>query len=224
MLKKQPITFRVIPVPHRAGRQVLPEPGGLRQPGLLRSDEPAPRRSAHHIPGDSFQFQEIIDEELANGYDELLFLLINSRGSATYGNAVQARDLFFDEHPEQVGKVNISVIDSRGYSALYGYLAVEAAKRAQAGEDLASVEAYVTQALEHRMIYFRHLLPEIRRKSGRIPSAAAFLGDKLGLKPVMKIFDHEITNRRQGPGRSTADYLPGGSGGPGHRPRARPIS
>ena len=149
-----------------------------------------------------FQFQEIIDEELANGYDELLFLLINSRGSATYGNAVQARDLFFDEHPEQVGKVNISVIDSRGYSALYGYLAVEAAKRAQAGEDLASVEAYVTQALEHRMIYFGIYSLKYAGKSGRIPSAAAFLGDKLGLKPVMKIFDHEITTAAKARGEA----------------------
>lgn len=30
-------------------------------------------------------------------------------------------------------------------------------------------------------------------KSGRIPSAAAFVGDKLGIKPIMKIWDHEIT-------------------------------
>ena len=29
-------------------------------------------------------------------------------------------------------------------------------------------------------------------KSGRIPSAAAFVGDKLGIKPIMKIWDHEI--------------------------------
>ena len=30
-------------------------------------------------------------------------------------------------------------------------------------------------------------------KSGRIPSAAAFIGDKIGIKPIMKIWDHEIT-------------------------------
>ena len=30
-------------------------------------------------------------------------------------------------------------------------------------------------------------------KSGRIPTAAAFLGTKLNLKPVMKIFDNGIT-------------------------------
>lgn len=140
-----------------------------------------------------FQFQEIIGEEVAQGHSELLFLLINSQGSATYSNAVLARSAYFDEHPEQVGKVKISVLDSRGYSALYGYLAVEAAKMAMAGEDLASVEAYLTQALEKRMIYFGIYSLKYAGKSGRIPSAAAFLGDKLGLKPVMKIFDHQIT-------------------------------
>lgn len=140
-----------------------------------------------------FQFQEIIEEEVEQGHSELIFLLINSQGSATYSNAVLARDTYFDEHPEQVGQVKISVLDSRGYSSLYGYLVVEAAKMAQAGEGLEAVEAYLTQALEKRMIYFGIYSLKYAGKSGRIPSAAAFLGDKLGLKPVMKIFDHEIT-------------------------------
>ena len=140
-----------------------------------------------------FQFQEIIEEEVEQGHSELIFLLINSQGSATYSNAVLARDTYFDEHPEQVGQVKISVLDSRGYSSLYGYLAVEAAKMAMAGEGLEAVEAYLTQALEKRMIYFGIYSLKYAGKSGRIPSAAAFLGDKLGLKPVMKIFDHEIT-------------------------------
>ena len=140
-----------------------------------------------------FQFQEIIEEEVAKGHSELIFLLINSQGSATYSNAVLARDTYFDEHPEQVGQVKISVLDSRGYSSLYGYLVVEAAKMAMAGEGLEAVEAYLTQALEKRMIYFGIYSLKYAGKSGRIPSAAAFWGDKLGLKPVMKIFDHEIT-------------------------------
>lgn len=140
-----------------------------------------------------FQFQEIIEEEVEQGHSELIFLLINSQGSATYSNAVLARDTYFDEHPEQVGQVKISVLDSRGYSSLYGYLVVEAAKMAQAGESLEAVEAYLSQALEKRMIYFGIYSLKYAGKSGRIPSAAAFLGDKLGLKPVMKIFDHEIT-------------------------------
>ena len=139
------------------------------------------------------QFQEIIEEEVAKWHSELIFLLINSQGSATYSNAVLARGTYFDEHPEQVGKVKISVLDSRGYSSLYGYLVVEAAKMAMAGEGLEAVEAYLTQALENRMIYFGIYSLKYAGKSGRIPSAAAFLGDKLGLKPVMKIFDHEIT-------------------------------
>lgn len=140
-----------------------------------------------------FQFQEMMEEEVAKGADELMFLLINSKGSATYSNAVMAKDAYFEEHPEQQGKVKIAVIDSRGYSLLYGYLAVEAAKRAMDGETLETLEPYVRAALEKRMIYFGIYSLKYAGKSGRIPSAAAFWGDKLGLKPVMKIFDHEIT-------------------------------
>ena len=101
-----------------------------------------------------FQFQEMMEEEVAKGADELMFLLINSKGSATYSNAVMAKDAYFEEHPEQQGKVKIAVIDSRGYSLLYGYLAVEAAKRAMDGETLETLEPYVRAALEKRMIYF----------------------------------------------------------------------
>lgn len=59
-----------------------------------------------------FQFQEMMEEEVAKGADEPMFLLINSKGSATYSNAVMAKDAYFDEHPEQQGKVKIAVIDS----------------------------------------------------------------------------------------------------------------
>lgn len=48
-------------------------------------------------------------------------------------------------------------------------------------------------ALPHRQVYFGMYTLKYAAKSGRIPSAAAFLGDKLGLKPIMKIFDRAIT-------------------------------
>ena len=47
-----------------------------------------------------FAFQEIYEQELQDGCTDLIYVSINSKGSATHGNAVLARDLFYDEHPE----------------------------------------------------------------------------------------------------------------------------
>ena len=52
---------------------------------------------------------------------------------------------------------------------------------------------YLTNILPRRQIYFGIYDLKYAAKSGRIPTAAAFFGTKLNLKPVMKIFDNAIT-------------------------------
>ena len=47
-----------------------------------------------------FQSQEIYLQEAQAGYTDLILVLINSEGSATYGNSLLAAEQFFEEHPE----------------------------------------------------------------------------------------------------------------------------
>lgn len=140
-----------------------------------------------------FSFQELYLEEAKNGYTDLILVMINSGGSATYGNAVMARDLFFDEHPEFRDKVRIHIFDGIGYSVFYGYPVVNAGRMIRDGKTADEVTAYLKDTLENRRIYFGMYTLKYAGKSGRIPSAAAFLGDKLNLKPVMKISDNTIS-------------------------------
>lgn len=149
-----------------------------------------------------FEFQQIMQEEVDQGNDALLFILINSEGSATYSNAVLAKAAFFEEHPEYKGKIRIEAVDSRGYTAIYGYPVVEAAKMARSGKAFEEIVDHVRKAIEKRQIYFGIYSLKYAAKSGRIPTAAAFLGDKLGLKPVMKIFDHQITTAAKARGEN----------------------
>lgn len=139
-----------------------------------------------------FQFQEIYLEEARAGVTDIILVLINDKGSATYGNSLLAMDLFFDEHPEYVGKVKIRSFDGGGYSALYGAPVVEAAKLLEAGKSAQDVISYLEETLPRRQIFFGMYTLHYAAKSGRIPSAAAFLGDKLNLKPVMRIYGGEI--------------------------------
>lgn len=140
-----------------------------------------------------YRFQELYLEEAEAGYTDLILILINSKGSATHGNAVMAKDMFFEEYPEYQDKVRITVYDGIGYSAQYGYPAVTAARMAAEGSSAQEIRAYLDEELISRQIYFGIYSLKYAGKSGRIPSAAAFIGDKLNLKPVMKICDNAIT-------------------------------
>lgn len=147
-------------------------------------------KTAQVTPG---EFVEIYTQEAQAGNTHLILVLINSKGSATYGNAVMAVDMFFDEHPEYRGRVTITPIDGMGYSGLYGQPVLDAARMIEEGRDAEEIVAYLTDLMPRRQIYFGIYSLKWAGKSGRIPSAAAFIGDKLNLKPIMKILDRQIT-------------------------------
>lgn len=140
-----------------------------------------------------FQFQEIYLREAKAGVTDLILVLINSKGSSTYDNSVQAIDLFYDEYPEYRDVLHIHSFDGMGYNALYGAPVVNAAKMLETGASLEEILQYLTDILPRRQIYFGIYDLKYAAKSGRIPTAAAFVGTALNLKPVMKIFDSGIT-------------------------------
>lgn len=139
-----------------------------------------------------FQFVDIYLEQARAGVTDLILVLINSRGSSTYDNSVQAIRLFHEDYPEYPD-FRVHSFDGMGYNACYGAPVVEAAKMLEAGAGVEEICAYLEDILPRRQIYFGIYDLKYAAKSGRIPTAAAFLGNKLNLKPVMKIFDREIT-------------------------------
>ena len=139
-----------------------------------------------------FQFVDIYLNQARSGVTDLILVLINSRGSSTYDNSVQAIRLFHEDYPEYPD-FRVHSFDGMGYNACYGAPVVEAAKMLEAGAGVEEICAYLEDILPRRQIYFGIYDLKYAAKSGRIPTAAAFLGNKLNLKPVMKIFDREIT-------------------------------
>ena len=140
-----------------------------------------------------FQFQQIYLREAQAGVTDLIMVLINSKGSSTYDNSVQAIELFYEEYPEYRDVLHIHSFDGMGYNALYGSPVVHAAQMCADGAHLEEILRYLTDILPRRQIYFGIYDLKYAAKSGRIPTAAAFLGTALNLKPVMKIFDNGIT-------------------------------
>lgn len=140
----------------------------------------------------AYQFGEVYKELVEQGYTDIIYVSINKDGSASYANAQQAADQFEEEYPECAGKCNIYVFDGIGYSGQYGYPVVVAARMAQEGKDAKDIVWYLREELPKRRIYFGIYGLKYAAKSGRIPSAAALVGDALGVKPIMKIWANEI--------------------------------
>lgn len=137
-----------------------------------------------------FEFQEVYKEVFEGGYSDLIYVSISSTGSKTYENSLMARDLFFEENPQAKGKFNIHIVDSLGYTAMYGYPVLEAAKKAlKHGADVKEIISYLKDWTGKSALYFVPMTLKYVKKSGRISAAAAFAGDILGIKPIIQMAD-----------------------------------
>lgn len=125
-------------------------------------------------------------------YTDVIYVSINAEGSQTYSNAVLAAQSFFDGHPEAEGRFHIYNIDSGTYTGCYGYAVVEAAKRLAAGEPAEAAVSFIRDWCARSAACFVPYTLKYAGKSGRIPSAAALVGNALGIKPLMFLHDHEI--------------------------------
>ncbi|MBS9533372.1 DegV family protein [Mycobacterium sp. M1] len=86
----------------------------------------------------------------------------------------------------------IRVVDSKSTAMGTGFVALAAARAAAAGADLDGVVAAADSAVQrgHAWIVVQRL--DNLRRSGRIGSAAAWLGTALALKPLLRIDDGKL--------------------------------
>ena len=141
-------------------------------------------------------FEKIFNE----GYTDLIHVAINSKGSSTYQNSLMAVEMFFSEHPEAKDKLNIHILDSKTYSMAYGLGVVEAAKLNESGKSVDEIIDFLKDWIEHAKAVFVPLDLKVVKKSGRVSAAAAFVGDVMGIKPIIAFIDGEavITEKVRG--------------------------
>ena len=140
----------------------------------------------------ALEFLEVYKKLYEEGYTDIICTTINSKGSATYDNSIMAVSMLYDEVPEAQGRINIYNIDGVGYTGAYGYPVIQGAKKARKGMSAKDIVAYMKDWIDNCIIFFAPYTLKYARKSGRIPSAAAFVGEVMGLKPVMRIQNNKI--------------------------------
>lgn len=139
----------------------------------------------------AIQFEEEYKKFMDEGYDELIYVSINGTGSATNSNAVMARENFYEEYPDARESFKIHIVDSKTYTIAYGYPVIEAAKKIKRGASSKEIVAYLKDWFDSVEIYFAPYTLEFVKKSGRVSAAAAFVGELVGLRPIISIIDGE---------------------------------
>ncbi len=149
--------------------------------------------AAEKIPTHSqiteLRFQEEFEKTAEAGYDEIICVTINAKGSNTFNSAQMAARAFAEEHPDS--GCRITVIDSTTYTMVYGYAVVEAAKKAKKGVSADEIIEFIEDWCRTAEVYFAPYSLDFAKKSGRISVAAAFVGELLGLRPIMTFISGE---------------------------------
>lgn len=146
--------------------------------------------STSHITAAVFedQYQKALDE----GCTHVVVTTINSKGSTMFDAANLAKNLFYEDNPQAQGKFTIYVVDSKTYTVPYAYAQQEAVKMARAGVPCVEIVDFLLDFFDRVKVYFAVYSLEFAKKSGRINCAAAFVGDVLGLRPILEIVDGEM--------------------------------
>ena len=139
-----------------------------------------------------FTFQEVFQKCYEEGYTDVIYVSINASGSATYQNAQQARDMLYEEIPE-AKSMHIYIIDGENYTMCYGYPVLKAAEMAEQDESVEKILAYIKDWISKIGVYFTPMTLKYVRKSGRLTAVAAFAGEVLGLKPIIRISHGKIS-------------------------------
>ncbi len=137
---------------------------------------------------DSFQAAGASPGSFLDAYREaskqaknILCITVSAGLSGANEAALKAKEYIKKELP----RLSIEVIDSRTATASEGFIALAAARAAQAGKSLAEVVEVAREMKEKvTWVVFLDTLKHVYR-TGRIPKAAARAGSMLNIKPIL---------------------------------------
>ena len=136
------------------------------------------------------EFEEAFNEEYDNGYDTLIVVTISSNGSGICQNArMVAKEIMESRGGE------IIVVDSFGYSCMYGGAVIHAANMIKEGKDKNEIVSYLNEACSSMKPYF--LVEDLvhLKKGGRINAATLVIANMLDIKPVLTIKDGVVVQK-----------------------------
>jgi len=146
-------------------------------------------KTANPGPGDYLEGFK----KLAQRAQEIISIHMTSIGSGAYQAATMAKEMAREVLP----KVRIEVIDTRNVSLCHGWMVIEAARAALAGQDLDEIVALVKRMIPiTKMIQTADTLRYLYM-GGRIGKAQHLVGSLLNIKPLIGMKDGVIVSLGQ---------------------------
>ena len=138
---------------------------------------PAHPETAAPSPG---AFVSVFEAAAEAGREGVICINLSSGLSGTFGSASTAA-------ASVSGRIPVKVIDSKSITMGQGMLVLAAARAAEAGRGMDSIESETEDLIPRVHIYGALDSLEHIKKGGRIGGAQAFVGSLLSIKPIIEI-------------------------------------
>jgi len=134
-----------------------------------------------------FEWMEAYREAVRAGKRDILVVTMNAAGSGNHASALRAADLLGEEDPELARDVTVRVVDSTGYSVPVAFAVQRAMRLIERGASAREAEAFLNECFCKQEILLGLGTLDYAKKSGRLSTVAAFVGEVLGLKPILSL-------------------------------------
>jgi DegV family protein with EDD domain len=129
-------------------------------------------------------FKETFERLLAEGAEEIIYVGVGAKLSATVGSAKVARDMFPPDRQER-----IHIVDSASASMGITLLAKLALEQAAEGRSAAEIVELLERRRKDVTLFVALETLEYLKRGGRISPARAAIGGVLSIKPIITIDD-----------------------------------
>jgi DegV family protein with EDD domain len=129
-------------------------------------------------------FASAFDKAFSSGADSIVCICVSSKISTTYNSALSACEVF-------PGK-DITVIDSENVSLAQGFMAITAAKAAQAGASKEQLLKEIHQAGKRMSLYAVLSTLKYLALGGRVGKLSAGMADTFNIKPILTMRDGKL--------------------------------
>lgn len=187
-----PLTIEIDGQKLRDGEDISPE----RFYQLLQQSRSFPKT----FPPSLEDFQELYCKNI--GHADILGIFISKRVSKTCNIAKRAVMNNYsryqktrNDNPGMSPKFKIEIVDSNQVSMGTGLLVLEAAERLAAGWSLEIVKAHIQQLARTIQVSFMVDNLEYLARGGQIGRGSAFLGNFLGIKPILGLAEGGIDTK-----------------------------
>ena len=131
-----------------------------------------------------YTYEQVFRKEAEQGHN-VLYLCLSSGLSSTYASSLNAAQSVMEDFPD----VKIESVDTLGATGGVGLLLMQAIKGRDEGKTISENAAYLRQIAPDIGFWFMVEDLEYLKRGGRVSATAAFAGNVLNLKPVLKIND-----------------------------------